>query len=121
MVQKNNLLTVNVPALFKVTLKDKDAKQLKEGDDDIEVIINGPNKKPINENIFPIDLHDGTYNIEFTPKEPGKYLIETKVLGKNIKGVPLELVCGPPKLLGDAYISSRTIDLLICDEKRCHC
>lgn len=109
-------MQVGVPSLFKVTLKDKNGDQLKSGDDDVEVLVNGPNNKPVAEPVNPLDLQDGTYNIEFTPKEPGKYTIDVKVLGQSIKGLPLTEVAAPGNLEGDAFISSRSIDIRLRDE-----
>lgn len=109
-------LVVGEPNVFEITLKDKDGKQLKSGDDDVEVFILGPGNLPIRD--FDLyDLNNGKYKVEWTPKAPGDYKMEFNVLGNNIKGSPFDVKVIEGRDLSKAGIISRAIDFKLCDSK----
>jgi len=108
---------VGEPTTYDLALNDKNNQPIPTGGDDVEVVITGPNNKPLTDVCPPIDLNDGHYKVIWTPKEPGKYKVDLKVLGKSIKDKPFEVNVEEGKNLIRPVILSRYMDVIVSDEK----
>jgi hypothetical protein len=109
-------VTVGIPSVYEILLKDAKGLQVKGGDDDVEFLLVGPGNIPVRDaELF--DLNNGKYKIEWIPKQPGKYNMDIKVMNETVKGCPFDIVALEGLESTMSGILSRSFDFKICDSK----
>ncbi|EGC39028.1 hypothetical protein DICPUDRAFT_91322 [Dictyostelium purpureum] len=79
------------PSQFKIHAVDPDGVHRTDGGDGFVVTIEGP--APVDPVM--VDNGDGTYDVEFEPKEPGEYTINLTLDGDNVNGFPKTVIVKP--------------------------
>ena len=85
---------VDIPAKFELKACDNEGRPLTHGDIPVAVTVKGPSGEEC-----PAEVHDngdGTYDIEYTPKEPGPHAVEVKVDDTPVKDTPATVDVAPP-------------------------
>jgi len=77
-----------LPTTFTIQAKDSDGKNLEEGGDNFEVLIDGPNG-PIKPEVK--DNGDGTYTVDYAPEDAGNHTVNVLLDGIPIKDAPFHV------------------------------
>jgi len=102
----------NKPAVFTIHAVDPDGNPRHDGGDPFKVEVTGP------ENLTPhvTDNNDGTYTVQYDPKVPGDYSVNTTLHGEPIKDSPKHVHIKPSPDAGKSWAEGPALHGLVDNE-----
>jgi len=82
---EDNKPSDQLPTNFTIQAKDRNGNNMNKGGDQFEVKIQGPDG-PVDSQLK--DNGDGTYNVDYAPKTPGKHRVDVTLKGQPIQKSP---------------------------------